>query len=392
MPKNPGSPLASTHGAPPGEPVERRLDRTELDPLRRSAPEPPRGAAGAPTTTSAPASASAAPGGSGPPSIPITVRVTEPGARRRAPPAAPRARRRRACGRCGSARRGRGAMRVPVAASAGPTRNSVCRHSLRSLHTASTSSSRQAHGQLVGPAGAVGHDHRGVVGVAAGPQLLDQLRRAGGRQEDRHRGAVPGELAQLLPLRHRGLAALEPAQHHRLRHLGDRQLAARRRPPPRRTPRPRARSRRRARAPGPRRTAPAPRPTARGRRSAPGRPAGRPQPRGGRARARPRGRSCEESTSSASARACSVTHSAMTRLGRPDDDVGLGDAPGSAQRDQVGGARPGPDERHSPALHAPSLRVAPAGTAVGRQRRTSAATSPTIDGHSSRGRLCPMPG
>jgi hypothetical protein len=80
--------------------------------------------------------------------------------------------------------------------------------------------------QLVRPGRGVRHHARRVLVVGAGgQQLVLQLLGAGGRQEQRHRGAVLGEAADRLAGRHRRLAALEPGEHDRLRDLGDRQLA-----------------------------------------------------------------------------------------------------------------------------------------------------------------------
>ena len=81
-----------------------------------------------------------------------------------------------------------------------------------------------ADDQLVRPGHLVGDHARGVWRVAALEQLLLQLAGPGGRQEQRHRGAVPGELSDLLPRRHRRLAAAEPGQDHRLGNLRDGQL------------------------------------------------------------------------------------------------------------------------------------------------------------------------
>ena len=82
------------------------------------------------------------------------------------------------------------------------------------------------HDQLVRPGHLVGDHAWGVRGVAAAQQLLLQLARPRGGQEQRHRGAVPGEAGDLLPGRHRGLAAAEPGEDHRLGHLGNGQFPA----------------------------------------------------------------------------------------------------------------------------------------------------------------------
>ena len=81
-----------------------------------------------------------------------------------------------------------------------------------------------ADDQLVRPGHLVGDHARGVLWVAACQELLLQLAGPGGRQEQRHRGAVPGELPDLLPRRHRRLAAAQPGQDHRLGDLRDGQL------------------------------------------------------------------------------------------------------------------------------------------------------------------------
>ena len=79
--------------------------------------------------------------------------------------------------------------------------------------------------QLIRPGHLVGHHARGVCWVAALEKFLLQLAGPRGGQEQRHRGAVPGELSHVLPRRHRRLAAAQPGQDHRLGDLRDGQLA-----------------------------------------------------------------------------------------------------------------------------------------------------------------------
>ena len=198
----------------------------------------------------------------------------------------------------------------------------MCRQSLCSLTVSSSSSSRQ---RTISSSGQVAW-YATTTGVSPSdsrrPAAPYQLAGAGGGQEDRHRRAVPGELAQLLAGRHRRLAALQPGQHHRLRDLGDGQLA------PARARRPREN----AETPGhdlhlePElgggRTAPAPPPQ----RRVTGVHAGDPQALGG-------GPPVDGETSSADMRAESTSSALAARAralrhdqaGRPDHDVGLGD-------------------------------------------------------------------
>ena len=89
---------------------------------------------------------------------------------------------------------------------------------------------RGRHDQLVRPGHLVGDDARGIRRVAAGQQFVLQLAGPRGREEQRHRRLVARELGHLLARRHRGLAAAEPGQDHRLGDLRDGQLA----PDPRR--------------------------------------------------------------------------------------------------------------------------------------------------------------
>src|SRR6185437_6865574 len=78
---------------------------------------------------------------------------------------------------------------------------------------------------LVWPGGAGRDEYRRVRGVPSGQQLCGELTGARGGEENGHRRAVGGERADRLARRHRGLAAFEPGQDDRLRHLWDRQLA-----------------------------------------------------------------------------------------------------------------------------------------------------------------------
>ena len=152
----------------------------------------------------------------------------------------------------------------PPAARAGPTRNSVCFQSLCSLTVSSSVPTVQVTTSSSGQVAWYADDDGRVRRVAAVEQFVPQLSRSGGGQEERHRGAVPGELADLLAGRHRRLAAAEPGEDDRLGDLwngelpvderGDRRERARR---PGRS-RARGRARRRARA------APARRPTGAG--------------------------------------------------------------------------------------------------------------------------------
>ncbi len=78
--------------------------------------------------------------------------------------------------------------------------------------------------ELVGPGRAVGDHDRRVRRVTPGQQFLLKLTRTGGRQEQRHRGLVHGEVADGLSGRHRGLAAAEPGEDHRLGYLRNGEL------------------------------------------------------------------------------------------------------------------------------------------------------------------------
>src|SRR5215212_8118551 len=65
---------------------------------------------------------------------------------------------------------------------------------------------RTLYDQLVRPARLVDDSARCIGGVATLQKLLLQQTRAGGGEEDRHRGAVSGEALYVLALRHRGAA------------------------------------------------------------------------------------------------------------------------------------------------------------------------------------------
>ncbi|PSK54646.1 hypothetical protein B0E53_07078 [Micromonospora sp. MH33] len=196
--------------------------------------------------------------------------------------------------------------------------------------------------QLVRPGRLVGDHHRGLRRVTAGQQLRLRLPGACGGEEQRHGGAVPGELADPLAGRHRRLAALQAGEDHRLGDLGDGQLPADQRGD-------------------------------RGERGHPGHHLhgqaegvaqvelllyGTPQGRvagvdpghgqpldGGPLVERPDpldgqlGR-----VDDLGARAGVGEHVGVHQAGRPDHHVGLGDDPGGAQGEQVGGAGAGPDE------------------------------------------------
>src|SRR5690348_11974888 len=196
MPKNPGSPLASTTPRRPAS----RASAGSTDPSTTRSAEAGTSTASrcraAPTTTSAWAMASRAGVERGSPSIPITVSTLEPSLAARRPQLA-------------AGRSVRFPERVEVAG--------VVQVASRTARTQRRAHQEQgvapqlvlladvldlvepaAQGELVGPAGAVGDDHRGVVRVTARAQLGDHLPGARRGQEDRHRGAVPGELPQLL--------------------------------------------------------------------------------------------------------------------------------------------------------------------------------------------------
>ena len=115
--------------------------------------------------------------------------------------------------------------RVPPAARAGTDEDQRVLPELAFLDARGEIFERAAHDQLIRPGHLVGDDARGVRRVAAGQQFVLQLTRARRRQEQRHRRAVTGEFGDLLARRHRGLAAAEPGQDHGLGDFRDRQLA-----------------------------------------------------------------------------------------------------------------------------------------------------------------------
>ncbi len=81
------------------------------------------------------------------------------------------------------------------------------------------------HDQFIRPTHPVG-DHTGRVRrITTVGELVLELTGPGRRQEQRHRRAVPREAGDLLARGHRGLAAAEPGQDHRLCHLGNGQFA-----------------------------------------------------------------------------------------------------------------------------------------------------------------------
>ena len=210
------------------------------------------------------------------------------------------------------------------------------------------------HDQLVRPGHLVGDHARGVRRVAAAEQFVLQLAGPRGREEQRHRGAVPGELGDPLPRRHRRLAAAEPGQDHRLGHLRDGQLAADPRGHRGEAGHPghdlgvQARARRTARAaPG----------------SAP-HSEGSPEwtratvqfllaPRARSRAARPPSAARPSRRSRRRARACSST-SGCDQAGRPDHHVGGGDGVRAAQVSRSGAPGPGSHEDHPPHRLVPS--------------------------------------
>ncbi len=201
-----------------------------------------------------------------------------------------------------------------------------------------------AQQHLVGPAHPMTDDHRGLWRVTAGQQLVLQHLVARCRQVQRHRGAVPGELAHRLLGRHGGAAPLQPGEDQRLGHFGqgDLHLGGRRAGREGRNPRDRL--------------------------------VRQPQPVTQLALFRGRPIDCRVAGVDARDQQALVAGAFVQRgdvlqgrggrvdqhrvrfvaghdlgrdqRGRPDDDVGGGDHPGATHGDQVGRPRPGPHEDH----------------------------------------------